>query len=83
LVCQVAVGPRQQLQVYYPQRPTLNLVSGQGHSVLDVVKAFEQANGRTIHYPIVARRHGDAAITVADPTLAGQTLGWGTQRGLK
>ncbi len=66
-----------------PQLLTLNLGSGEGHSVLDVVKAFEQASGRTIPYQIVPRRPGDAAITVADPTLAWQTLGWRTQRGLK
>jgi UDP-glucose 4-epimerase len=65
-----------------PQLLTLNLGSGQGHSVLDVVKAFEQASGRTIPYDVVPRRPGDAAITVADPTLAWQTLGWRTQRSL-
>jgi UDP-glucose 4-epimerase len=58
-----------------PQLLTLNLGSVQGHSVLDVVKAFEQASGRSIPYQIVERRPGDAAVTVAEPDLAAQTLG--------
>jgi UDP-glucose 4-epimerase len=65
-----------------PQLLTLNLGSGQGHSVLEVVQAFEAASGCTIPYAVVERRPGDAAITVADPSLASQLLGWCTQRGL-
>ena len=61
---------------------TLNLGSGQGASVLEVVQAFEHASGRTVPYNIAARRDGDAAITVADPTLALQRLGWRTQHTL-
>ncbi len=61
---------------------TLNLGSGQGASVLEVVHAFERASGRKVPYELVARRDGDAAITVADPSLALQRLGWQTQRGL-
>ncbi|KZR85033.1 UDP-glucose 4-epimerase [Synechococcus sp. MIT S9509] len=61
---------------------TLNLGSGQGASVLEVVHAFERACGRQVPYDLVARRDGDAAITVADPGLALQRLGWRTQRGL-
>ncbi len=61
---------------------TLNLGSGQGASVLEVVHAFERASGRQVPYEHVARRAGDAAITVADPSLALQRLGWRTQRGL-
>jgi len=59
---------------------TLNLGSGQGASVLDVVHAFERASGRKVPYEVVARRDGDAAITVADPSLAFKRLGWRTQR---
>ena len=65
-----------------PQLLTLNLGSGQGASVLEVVHAFERASGRPVPYEVVARRDGDAAITVADPGLALQRLGWRTQRGL-
>ena len=61
---------------------TLNLGSGQGASVLEVLRAFERASGREVPYEIVARREGDAAATVADPALALQRLGWRTQRSL-
>ena len=61
---------------------TLNLGSGQGASVLEVIRAFERASGRSVPYEIVARREGDAAATVADPALALQRLGWRTQRSL-
>jgi len=65
-----------------PQLLTLNLGSGLGHSVLEVVAAFESASGRPVPCELVARRPGDAAISVADPALAAQRLGWRTQRGL-
>jgi UDP-glucose 4-epimerase len=65
-----------------PQLLTLNLGSGRGHSVLEVVRAFEQASGRSVPYAVVDRRPGDAAATVADPSLAAQVLGWSTRRGL-
>ena len=61
---------------------TLNLGSGQGASVLEVIRAFERASGRKVPYEIVARREGDAAATVADPAMALQRLGWRTQRSL-
>ncbi len=65
-----------------PQLLTLNLGSGVGSSVLEVIRAFETASGREVPYKIVERRPGDAAITVADPTLAYKCLGWRTRRGL-
>ena len=65
------------------QQLTLNLGSGQGHSVLEVVQALEQASGRPVPYELVARRPGDAASTVADPGLAKELLGWSTKRGLE
>jgi len=73
----------QQLIEEGPQLLTLNLGSGQGHSVLDVVKAFEQASGKPITHRLVARRPGDAATTVADPSLANRVLGWRTKRSLE
>ena len=66
-----------------PQLLEVNLGSGQGHSVLDVVKAFEIASGCAVPYAVVARRTGDAAITVADPSLAAKRLGWKTKRSLE
>ena len=61
---------------------TVNLGTGQGYSVLDVVKAFEQASGRTIAHQVVARRPGDVAECYADPALARELLGWTATRGL-
>ena len=117
-VSQVAIGRREQLQVFGGDWPTpdgsgvrdyihvmdlaeghlaalnclmteppqlleVNLGSGQGHSVLDVVKAFETASGCAVPYAVVARRAGDAAITVADPSLAAERLSWKTKRTLE
>lgn len=55
---------------------TVNLGTGQGHSVLELVHAFEQASGRPVPYRVVARRPGDSAEMVADASLAGRLLGW-------
>ena len=66
-----------------PQVPTLNLGSGNGQSVLDMVQAMEAASGHSIDYAITGRRPGDAVIRVADPSLAAQRLGRRTQRSLE
>lgn len=58
---------------------TLNLGSGKGYSVLEVIKAFEVASGKTVPFEIVERRQGDIAVCYADPTLAKKLLGWTTQ----
>jgi UDP-glucose 4-epimerase len=50
--------------------------------VLEVIAAFQEASGRAIPHDVVARRAGDAAETVADPSLAAELLGWRTTRGL-
>jgi UDP-glucose 4-epimerase len=55
---------------------TVNLGTGRGHSVLDVVRAFEQASGRPVPYRIAPRRAGDVAQCWADPALAMRLLGW-------
>jgi UDP-glucose 4-epimerase len=55
---------------------TVNLGTGQGYSVLDLVRAYEAASGRSVPYEIVARRPGDVAACWADPTLARDMLGW-------
>lgn len=61
---------------------TLNLGSGHGHSVLEVVRTFEQASGRSIPFRYVPRRPGDVAEYYADPSLAHRLLGWRTQHSL-
>ena len=62
---------------------TANLGTGQGYSVLELVKAFEQASGRAVPYEFVARRPGDIAACYADPGVARQKLGWKATRDLQ
>lgn len=59
-----------------------NLGTGHGYSVLDIVKAFEQASGKKVPYKIVARRPGDIATCYSDPTKAKEVLGWEAKHGL-
>lgn len=61
---------------------TYNLGTGQGHSVLEVVKAYEEESGRPVPYEIVGRRPGDVAASWADPTKAATELRWRTTRDL-
>jgi UDP-glucose 4-epimerase len=61
---------------------TLNLGTGRGVSVLELVKAYEQASGRLIPYDVAPRRAGDVAACYADPRLAAATLGWHARRDL-
>ena len=61
---------------------TLNLGTGTGYSVLDVVKAFEAASGRAVPHKIAARRPGDVAECFADPALAAKIIGWRAELGL-
>ena len=61
---------------------TLNLGSGRGHSVLEVLHSVERACDQAIPHRIVGRRPGDTAINVADPQAAQQLLGWCTRRDL-
>jgi len=65
-----------------PRDMVVNLGTGCGHSVLEVVKSFEAATGRAIPYEIVARRPGDVAVCFADVTRAREWLDWTAQRGL-
>lgn len=116
-ICQVAVGRREQLEVFGGDWPThdgsgvrdyihvmdlaeghlaalksllsggeqflqLNLGSGHGHSVLEVIASFSRTSGTIIPYVIRERRSGDACITVADPSEAKRRLGWQTRRNL-
>ncbi|MGD8747792.1 MAG: UDP-glucose 4-epimerase GalE [Balneolaceae bacterium] len=61
---------------------TYNLGTGQGYSVLDVVKAFEKASGEKVPYKITDRRPGDIAANYADPSKAKKELGWKAHYGL-
>lgn len=62
---------------------TVNLGTGQGYSVLDMVRAFETASGRSVPYRLVDRRPGDIASCYADPALAEAVLGWRATRGIE
>jgi UDP-glucose 4-epimerase len=66
-----------------PQCIAVNLGTGVGYSVLDVVKAFESESGRPVSYQRSQRRAGDVAACYANPALAGRLLGWKAERDLK
>lgn len=61
----------------------VNLGTGKGYSVLDIIKAFEKASGQTISYAITDRRPGDIASCYAEPAFARDYLGWSAKRGLE
>lgn len=65
-----------------PGLDVINLGTGQGYSVLDMVKAFSKACGKEIPYEIKPRREGDIAMCYADPSKAAKVLGWKAERGL-
>ena len=66
-----------------PGLVTYNLGTGNGYSVLDIVKAFEKASGRAVPYKIVGRRSGDIAECYADASLAKKDMGFECAYGLK
>ena len=68
-------NPKLGLKIY-------NLGTGNGYSVLQVVKAFEKASKRPVPYKICPRRPGDIAECWADPSLAAEELGWKAERGI-
>ena len=72
--CQRAVGA---------ELLTVNLGTGKGYSVLEMIHAFEQASGKPIPYDIVARRPGDIAACWADTELAFNKLGWRATQGIQ
>lgn len=59
---------------------TVNLGTGRGYSVLEMIDAFERASGRSVDYEIVDRRPGDVAACWADPSLAEELLNWRATR---
>jgi UDP-glucose 4-epimerase len=61
----------------------INLGTGLGYSVLEVVAAFERASGRKVPFRIVGRRPGDVAACYADPALARELLGWSAGKSLE
>lgn len=71
-----AIEERRGLTIY-------NLGTGQGYSVLEVVRAFEKANGLKVPYSIKPRRAGDIAMCYCDPTKARTELGWKAERGIE
>jgi UDP-glucose 4-epimerase len=66
-----------------PQCTSINLGTGIGYSVLDLVKAFEKSSKCTVKYMIAPRREGDIAACFANPTLAQELLGWKAVRSLQ
>ncbi len=65
-----------------PEVNVYNLGTGNGYSVLDIVKAFEQASGQKIEYKIAPRRPGDLDVCYSDATKAFEELGWKAERDL-
>jgi UDP-glucose 4-epimerase len=61
---------------------TVNLGTGNGTSVLEMIRAFERASGRPVRYAMVERRAGDIAECWADPARAAALLGWRAERGI-
>lgn len=66
-----------------PQCFEVNLGTGNGYSVLDVIRAFEKASGRPVPYKLADRRAGDVASCYADATFAKNYLGWQAELGLE
>jgi UDP-glucose 4-epimerase len=62
---------------------TVNLGTGRGYSVLEMVQAFAAASGKPVPYRIVERRPGDIARCYADPSYAREALGWQAQLGIE
>ena len=84
-VVDLAKGHVKALEALHKQPGLLsvNLGTGRGYSVLEVVKAFEKASGREVNYQIVARRPGDVAQCFADPSYALEVLGWKAELGIE
>ncbi len=69
-------------QICRHQTMTLNLGTGRGYSVLELVRAFEAASGCRISRRIVGKREGDVAACYADPSLAKKAIGWEAKLGI-
>ncbi len=64
------------------QYEVFNLGTGQGNSVLEVIKSFEKVTGKKVNYKVVARREGDVTAAYADTNYANNELGWKTELSL-
>lgn len=84
-VVDLAQGHVKSIEYLLSNKPslTLNLGTGVGYSVMDVIHAYEEVVGRPIPYQVTARRPGDVALYFADPSLAQTLIGWRAQRDLK
>lgn len=76
-VCDLAEGQVAALRRLFdaPDSLTLNLGTGRGHSVLEVVRVYERNGGRAVPYELVARRPEDVVACYADPAAAQRALG--------
>ena len=83
-VVDLALGHLKALKRLHEQAQclTVNLGTGVGYSVLDMVRAFEQASGKSVPFRVAPRRAGDVAACYADAAAAVTLLGWHAQRGL-
>ena len=66
-----------------PGTVTYNLGTGEGTSVLELIRAFEEVNDVEIPYSIAPRRAGDAAVCYADPSKAERELKWKAERHIR
>ena len=84
-VVDLAVGHVKAINYIFtnPGLDIINLGTGVGYSVLDMVKAFAKASGREVPYEIKPRREGDIAMCYADPSKAAKVLAWKAERGLE
>lgn len=82
-VVDLARGHLAALERVNPGVRVINLGTGRGFSVLEMIRAFEEASGRKIPYAFSRRRPGDIATCYADPTLAERLLGWRARLGIE
>ena len=84
-VVDLAIGHVKAIKYIFtnPGLDIINLGTGTGYSVLDMVKAFGKACGKEIPYEIKPRREGDIAMCYAAPDKAAKVLGWKAERGLE
>jgi UDP-glucose 4-epimerase len=66
-----------------PDVLTVNLGTGRGYSVLEMVRAFSAASGKEVPFRVVGRRPGDIAQCFADPSLAQKLMGWKAELGIE
>ena len=83
-VVDLAIGHVKAIEYIFtnPGLDIINLGTGRGYSVLEMVHAFSKASGKDVPYEIKPRREGDIAMCYADPAKAAKVLGWKAERGL-